>query len=126
MSLYEQCQQSGDTNIHDDYVYIAQTGSGEIEIPLTGEQIKSICTMGDNDIAIAAVADNNKCQDWMNKYSDEQIQNALMEYGNWSEEELTDRQANIHRLVWTLAWDVFDSENPNEYLAVDELQTACE
>lgn len=40
----------------------------------------------------------------------------------WSEEELIDRQANIHRLVWTLAWDVFDSENPNEYLAADELQ----
>jgi hypothetical protein len=30
--------------------------------------------------------------------------------------------SNIHRLVWLLAWDVFDSEDPNEYLAADALQ----
>lgn len=126
MSLYEQCQQTGDTNIHDEYVYIGQTSSGEIEMPLTGLQIKNICTTGHNDIAVADVADDSKLQEWMSKYSDAQIQNALMEYGNWSEEELVDRQANIHSLVWTLAWDVFDSENPNEYLAIDELQTVCD
>lgn len=39
MTLYEKCQQAGDTELHDEYVYVAQTGSGKIEIPLTGEQV---------------------------------------------------------------------------------------
>jgi hypothetical protein len=46
----------------------------------------------------------------------------LEEYGNWNEEELSDQKANINRLVWVLAWDIFDSENPNECLAVDDMQ----
>ena len=125
MTLYEKCQECGDTSIHEDYVYIGQTGSGEIEIPLTGEQIKNICTSGNNDIAVEAVSGSQEIQTWMGSYDDVQIQNALSEYGNWSAEELTDRQTNINRLVWTLAWDVFDSENPNESLAADDLQKVC-
>ena len=123
MTLFERCQQTGDTSIHDDYVYIGQTSNGTIEIPLTGEQIKSICTTGYNEAAVDAVSNSQKTQEWMKRYTDTQIQQALAEYGNWSSEELVDRQANINRLVWTLAWDVFDSENPNDCLASDELQT---
>ena len=122
MTLYEKCQQSGDTELHDEYVYIAQTGSGEIEIPLMGEQVKSIATMGENDIAVEAVANTPEIQQWMKKYPDEVLRQALLEYGNWDEEELGDRQSNIQRLVWVLAWDLFDSDNPNDYLAADEYQ----
>lgn len=122
MTLYEKCQQSGDTELHDEYVYIAQTGSGEIEIQLMGEQVKSIATMGENDIAVEAVANTLEIQQWMKKYPDEVLRQALLEYGNWDEEELGDRQSNIQRLVWVLAWDLFDSDNPNEFLAADEYQ----
>ena len=124
MTLYEKCQQSGDTTIHDDYMYIVQNGSGNIEIPLTGEQIKSICTQGDNDLAVEAVCNDTRVSKWLKRYSAEQIREALVEYGNWSNEELFDNEANIQRLVWTLAWDTFDSDNPNDNLATDELQTA--
>ena len=126
MTLYEKCQECGDTSIHEDYVYIGQTGSGEIEIPLIGEQIKNICTSGNNDIAVEAVSGSQEIQTWMERYNDAQIQDALSEYGYWSGEELTDRQTNINRLVWTLAWDVFDSENPNESLAADDMQKVIE
>ncbi len=122
MTLYEKCQQSGDTELHDEYVYIAQTGSGEIEILLTGEQVKSIATMGENDIAVEAVANTLEIQQWMKKYPDEVIRQALLEYGNWDDVELGDRKFNIQRLVWVLAWDLFDSDNPNEFLAADEYQ----
>ena len=123
MTLYEKCQQSGDKEIHDDYVYIGQTSSGEIEIPLTGEQIKSICTQGDNEVAVNAVSNDAKVKEWLGKYSDEQVKCALEEYGNWNEEELNNPETNLSRLVWMLAWDVFDSDNPNEYLAVDGMQS---
>lgn len=122
MTLYEKCLQSGDTELHDEYVYIAQTGSGEIEIPLTGEQVKNIATMGENDIAVEAVANTPEIQQWIRKYPDEVIRQALLEYGNWDDVELGDRKFNIQRLVWVLAWDLFDSDNPNEFLAADEYQ----
>lgn len=123
MSLYEKCQMSGDKEIHDNYMYIGQSGSGIIEIPLTGRQIKSICTSGDNDIAVDAVCSDAKVKEYLAKYSDEQIRSVLEEYGNWDEEELHDREANISRLVWTLAWDIYDKDNPNDSLAVDDMQS---
>ena len=117
MNNYERCQLTGDTMIHDRYVYLGQTGSGEIVIPLTGKQIKSICTIGNNDEAVKAVSKNKRVSEAMSHYSNEVMIKTLKEYGTWSDEELTDRVANILRLIWTQAWDIFESENPNEYLA---------
>ncbi len=122
MTHFENYHIDGDTSIHDELVYIGQTTCGRIEIPLKGSEIKSICTTGDNDMAVETVANSPFICNWLERYSDEMIQNVLAEYGSWSEEELTQRQSNIHRLVWLLAWDIFDSENPQEYLAVDTLQ----
>lgn len=123
ISIYEECQQNGDNEIHDDYVYIGQTSSGEIEIPLTGKQIKSICTMGENDLAVDAVCSDPTVKECIGKHSDEKIRKVLEEYGNWSEEELNNPKANNRRLVWSLAWNIFDSDNPNDYLAIDEMQS---
>ncbi len=122
MTHYEKCHIDGDTTIHDELLYIGQTTCGRIEIPLKGSEIKSICTTGDNDMAVETVANSPFIGNWLERYSDEMIQHVLAEYNCWSEEELTQRQSNIHRLVWLLAWDIFDSENPQEYLAVDTLQ----
>lgn len=122
MTHYEKCHIDGDTTIHDELLYIGQTTCGEIEIPLRGRDIKAICTTGENDLAVEAVADSPRIRMWMERYGDETIQHALAEYGCWTESELTKRLSNIHRLVWLLAWDVFDSEDPNEYLAADALQ----
>ena len=122
MTHYEKCHIDGDTTIHDELLYIGQTTYGEIEIPLRGRDIKAICTTGENDLAVEAVADSPRIRMWMERYGDETIQRVLTECGCWTEEELSQRRANIHRLVWLLAWDVFDSENPNEYLAADALQ----
>ena len=122
MTHYGKCRIDGDTTIHDELLYIGQTTCGEIEIPLKGRDIKAICTTGENDLAVESVADSPYVRMWMERYGDETIQHALAEYGCWTESELTKRLSNIHRLVWLLAWDVFDSEDPNEYLAADALQ----
>ena len=122
MTHYEKCHIDGDTTIHDELLYIGQTTCGEIEIPLRGRDIKAICTTGENDLAVESVADSPYVRMWMERYGDETIQHALAEYGCWTESELTKRLSNIHRLVWLLAWDVFDSEDPGEHLAMDALQ----
>lgn len=125
MTCYEKCHIDGDTTIHDELLYIGQTTCGEIEIPLRGRDIKGICTTGENDLAVETVADSPRIRMWMERYGDETIQRALAEYGCWTEGELTQRRSNIHRLVWLLAWDVFDCENPNKHLAKDALQDNC-
>lgn len=122
MTLYEKVKQSGNYSIHSDYVYIGQSSDGTIEIPLTGEQILSICTSGSNDLASEWVSRDEHVAEYMERYSDEQMVNVILEYGAWDEKELTNRQQNIERLVWLLAWDVFDDENPNNHLAIDEMQ----
>ena len=78
--------------------------------------------MGDNDVAVEEVSNDERLSEWMDKYSDEQILEAVAECGGWTDKDLSDRKANINRLVWVFAWDVFDSEPPNESLAIDELQ----
>ena len=125
MTHYGKCRIDGDTTIHDELLYIGQTTCGEIEIPLKGRDIKAICTTGENDLAVEAVADSPYVRMWMERYGDETIQHALAEYGCWTESGLTKRLSNIHRLVWLLAWDVFDSEDPGEHLAADALQDSC-
>ena len=122
MTHYGKCRIDGDTTIHDELLYIGQTTCGGIEIPLRGRDIKAICTTGENDLAVEAVADSPRIHMWMERYDDETIKRALAGYGCWTEDELSQRRANIHRLVWILAWDVFGSENPGEHLAADALQ----
>lgn len=78
--------------------------------------------MGDNDVAVEEVSNDERLSEWMYKYSDEQILEAVAECGDWTDQDLSDRKANINRLVWVFAWDVFDSETPNESLAIDGLQ----
>ncbi len=116
MTIREKNRQTGKKTIYDKHIYIGRSSSGEIEILLTGKQIKSICTIGENDIAVTEVSNSLKIQELMKRYTDEQLLSALKEMGRWNDNELRDRQENINRLVWMLAWDIFDSDNPNECL----------
>lgn len=122
MGLYEKVMASGDTQIHDRYIYILQSGSGTIEIPITGKLIKEICTIVSNDAAVEKACKHWRVKEKLAKYTDEELAEELSEYGALDEDELKNRKDNEARIVWSLAWDVFDSENPNEYLAIDELQ----
>lgn len=122
MGLYEKVMASGDTKIHDRYIYILQSGSGTIKIPITGKLIKEICTIGSNDAAVEKACKHWRVKEKLAKYTDEELAEELSEYGTLDEDELKNRKDNEARIVWSLAWDVFDSENPNEYLAIDELQ----
>ena len=122
MGLYEKVMAIGDTKIHDRYIYILQSGSGTIEIPITGKLIKEICTIGSNDASVEKACKHWRVKEKLAKYTDEELAEELSKYGTLDEDELKNRKDNEARIVWSLAWDVFDSENPNEYLAINELQ----
>ena len=77
MTIYEKCQKNGDTSIHNEYTYFCQNSSGTIKLPLNGWQIKNICTMGDNDVVVEEVINEERVCEWMGKYSDEQLRDAV-------------------------------------------------
>ena len=111
--------------LQDDKVYIALSTCGTIEIPLTGEDINSICKWGtSNDEDVEYVCNNPKLRSWMNRYSKELIREEVRDYGNWTEEELANDEDNIQRLVWLLSWEIFESEDPDFYLANEEFQNS--
>ena len=96
MTHYEKCHIDGDTTIHDELLYIGQTTCGEIEIPLRGRDIKAICTTGENDLAVEAVADSPRIRMWMERYGDETIQRVLTECGCGQRKSfLSDGQTSI-------------------------------
>ena len=96
--------------LQDDKVYIAQTTCGTIEIPLTGEDINSICTSGPNDLAVEYVCSKPSLRNWMTQYSKELIREEVRDYGNWTEEELAKAgkigRNRCHTKGSTLQWGV--------------------
>ena len=103
-------------------IYLAQTGSGRIVIPLTGEEINSICTMGSNDAAVESVCNKPCLRCWMTRYSKELIREEIRDYSDWTEEELSSDEENLQRLVWLLAWDVSEADDPDSFLANEEIR----
>lgn len=108
--------------LEDNKVYIAQTTCGLIEVPLTGEEINSICSSGYNDEAVEFVCEKPCLRCWMSRYSKELIREKVREYGNWTEEDLANDKDNLQHLIWLLAWDVFDCDDPDSYLATEEIR----
>jgi len=53
----------------------------------------------------------------MTRYSKELIREEIRSYGDWTEDELSNDENNLQRLVWLLAWDVFDADDPDLFLA---------
>ena len=103
-------------------IYLAQTGSGRIVIPLKGADINSICTMGSNDAAVESVFNKPCLRYWMTRYSKELIREEIRDYSDWTEEELSSDEENLQRLVWLLAWDVSEADDPDSFLANEEIR----
>ena len=79
MGLYEKVMASGDTQIHDRYIYILQSGSGTIEIPITGKLIKEICTIGSNDAAVEKACKHWRVKEKLAQYTYEELAEELSE-----------------------------------------------
>lgn len=109
-------------NIQPDKTYWA-TGNYH-EFRIQGEAILDICHSGDNSHAVEAWADKVKeladKDGFKNRPTPESIRRELRERGAWDDDELKDDEQNWNRLLWTAAWDIFDSDEPDHSEPIKE------
>lgn len=75
-----------------------------IPIELTPDQIATCTHQGDcTENVQATVAE---IADQLSMVNPEDIADELQEFGAWSEDELSNHQDNLERLVWTAACDL--------------------
>lgn len=60
---------------------------------------------------------NGKWANWK-----ELIREEIRDYSDWTEEELSSDEENLQRLVWLLAWDVSEADDPDSFLANEEIR----
>jgi len=104
------------------------SSSGDIEIQLTKDQAESASVGGvDNESAIDDLLTNPEISSQFDDISDDALKSELKGYGAWDDEELSDREMNIKRVLWLAAGDISDglvegdmNESEDEYVDLDE------
>lgn len=87
----------------------------DVEIEMTYEQALSCSHSGDCfDDVLLAMEDENILKQ-LNNYTDEQIRNALKEYGAWDDNDLSDIRMNKIRVIWLGANDIVEEVKTGEY-----------
>ena len=83
------------------------SSSAGIEIQLTKDQAESASVGGvDNESAIDDLLTNPEISSQFDDISDDALKSELEEYGAWDDEELSDREMNIKRVLWLAAGDI--------------------
>ena len=81
-------------------------GMGRLEIEMTLEQAESASHQGRCDDDVASLVEELRGQ--LDKLDKEKVKESLKEYGAWNEEELSDHEANLQRLVWIASGDMVE------------------
>lgn len=82
------------------------SGCGRIELLISRYLAENTATPGDN-LPMVQVA-VRELQDQLDKLDPKLVANELREYGAWEDEELTDHERNLERLVWLACWDLVE------------------
>lgn len=97
-----------------------------IGIQLTKDQAESASVGGvDNESAIDELLTNPEISSQFDDISDDILKSELKEYGAWDDEELSDREMNIKRVIWLAAGEISDGlvddmNESEEYEDLDE------
>lgn len=78
----------------------------ELELPI--ENILDIAQSGDNSEAVEEVLKLKMVQEQIKLLDKEKIVKCLEDYGAWDDEELSNHDENIKRLIWIGSWNYFD------------------
>lgn len=108
-----------DPKIYDDLLYVGINETGKVLIPMTGWDVQQIAC---GSYTAGGYARDKKIAKWMERYSDQLLSEAAKGYAILSDEELKNRQKCIECLIANLAYDIFDYDMPNIYLATGKLQ----
>ena len=93
--------------------YTWQAGSGRnISLKLTMEDAETGNHQGPCDSDVACLAGKLSEQTYL--WDAEDLRAELDESGAWDDEELSDHEENIERMIWIACGDV--AENPDYYL----------
>lgn len=111
----------------EDGIWWNGSSSGNIEIQLTKDQAASASVGGiDNESAIDDLLTNPEISSQFDDISDDALKSELEDYGAWDDEELSDREMNIKRVLWLAAGDISnglvegDMNESEEYEDLDE------
>jgi hypothetical protein len=69
-------------------------------IVLTKKQAQSVSHPGPCDIDVNLLLNDNHIRQQLNAISDNDLSDALREYGAWNETELLNRANNEQRIIW--------------------------
>ena len=102
-------------NIMDNQDYVYQAGE-ELAIP---REVMELCSQsGDMTKNVQdSLANNELIKSQYNALSEERVRYDLREYGAWSDDELSNHQDNLERLLWLACCDI--SERIDEYEEID-------
>lgn len=86
------------------------TGSGRIELHFTRADVGAVAQPGSNDAAVAALRKRFYVVAQLASVTDAVLAEELREWGAWTEEELSDRESNLDRLVWLACWGINEGD----------------
>ena len=79
---------------------------GRIELQITKAQAQSCAHPGQCDADVAALRKNKTIAKQLDALPPDLVRDSLREYGAWDDEELSDHDANLDRLLWIACCDV--------------------
>jgi hypothetical protein len=85
------------------------TSSGCIELQLTKEQAGIGYHQGQCDADIAYLRREPRIKRQLAKIDPALLRNELREWGAWDDDELSDHDANLDRILWLACGDIIDN-----------------
>lgn len=88
------------------------TGSGLIELQMTLNQARSASHQGQCDSDVLELSRQPKIARQLAKIAPALLRDELSEYGGWDENELSDQDQNLQRILWLAAGDISGEHGP--------------
>mgnify|MGYP006276363557 FL=1 len=83
---------------------------GRLELQLSLDQAAQGYHRGACDADIAALMQDQTISSQLSKLDPEIVRDCLKEYGAWDQEELSNHNANLERLLWIACGDIQERE----------------
>ena len=84
------------------------SGNGQIELQMTIEQAESVSHSGECDDDVKGLSKVSAIAEQLAKIDPTVLSGELKEYGSWDQEERTDHDQNLQRLLWLAGCDIAD------------------
>lgn len=111
--LYKEIRTMKAIDKHNEFVCISY-GSGYVELFMTLEQVESIATIGENDLAVKEVLKDLIIKKQFKRYSDEIIEKAFKDIGIDEQDKTFTREEQEQYILWCMAWTHID-DDPEDY-----------